>query len=107
MNDINTTSVIQFPPSASSPISRRATDSELDAQINIPASVLENVIQDRDDIGLVFISYPTPALFPLNLTNRSIATSVIGARFSDETANVNLNGNITTTFQLPTPVCST
>ena len=77
---------------------------DMSTTINIPTSILRNVTGSRDRIGVIFTYYSDSTLFPLNVTDRVIATSVIGARVSTESANSNLTENVTVRFQLVTPV---
>lgn len=106
-SNLDISSGIQFPAQvSSSPRNRRQSD-ELNANITIPSEILENALQTGDATGIVFILYTSSSLFPLRLTNRSIATSIIGARFTEESANFDLVENVTITFQLSTPVSVT
>ena len=83
---------------------RRQVLSRPPPTMNISTSVLEDVLLNTNITGVIFTYYSNSSLFPLRLTNRTIATPVIAASFSDESANFDLVENVTLTFHLPTPV---
>ena len=95
---------IQFSGPPITPRVRRQIDSLPPPSMNVSTSVVEDVLQNTNITGLIFAYYSNSSLFPLSLTNRTIATSVIGATFSDESANFNIAENVTLNFNLPTPV---
>ena len=102
---LNMPNGIQFsgpPPTATR--RRRQEQSLPPPTLNISTTVLENAFMNANVLGVIFTSYATSSFFPLSLTNRTIATSVVGATFNIESENLNLNENIIMTFSLPEPV---
>lgn len=83
---------------------RRQTQSLPPPTLNISTTILENAFMNANVSGVIFTYYSNSSLFPLNLTNRTIATPVVGATFNIESENLNLNENIVMTFPLPDPV---
>jgi hypothetical protein len=98
---------IQFsgpPPAATR--RRRQVQSLPSPILNISTTVLENAFMNANVSGVIFTYYSNSSLFPLSLTNRTIATAVVGATFNIESENLHLNENVIMTFPLPTPVRS-
>ena len=100
----NMSTGIQFSGPPITPRVRRQVESLPPPSMNISTSVIKDVLQNTNITGLIFAHYSNSFLFPLSLTDRTIATSVIGATFSDESANFNIAGNVTLNFNLSTPV---
>ena len=97
--------MVEFSVPALSPRVRHQVETfNTSTNINVPPSIVADALSTRDNIGLVFTYYSNSSLFPLNLTKREIPTPVIGASLTDESANSNLNDNVSVNFQLPTPV---
>ena len=93
----------------SSPARRRRQDTpesavSPSANINVPNSLLSGALEGRDDIGVVFAYYSNSSLFPLVSNESEIATSVIAARFTNQSAETNLSENVSVNFQLLEPV---
>ena len=74
------------------------------ANINVPNSLLSGALEGRDDIGVIFAYYSNSSLFPLVSNESEIATSVIAARFTNQSAETNLSENVSVNFQLLEPV---
>ena len=103
---LNMPNGIQFsgpPPTATR--RRRQVQSLPPPSMNISTTILEDAFMNTNVSGVIFTYYSNSSLFPLNLTNRTIATPVIGATFSDESENFDLVENVTLTFHLSIPVC--
>lgn len=102
---LNIPNGIQFsgpPPTATR--RRRQVQSLPPPTLNISTTVLENAFMNANISGVIFTYYSNSSLFPLSLTNRTIATPVIGATFNVESENLNLNENAIMMFSLPEPV---
>ena len=96
---------IQFSGPPTTPRVRRQVQLLLPPpSMNISTTILEDAFMNANVSGLIFTYYSNSSLFPLSLTNRTIATPVIGATFNEESETFNLIENVTLTFHLPTPV---
>lgn len=103
LRSLSQTGGLQFSGPSQAPRIRRQIQPLPPPNMNISTSILAELL-NMNITGLILSYYSNSSLFPLNLTNRTIATPVIGVTINDESENFNLIENVTINFHLPTPV---